>query len=293
MHGLPQLIAASLLAMSLTAAAQDSPTLDRMAARSSIHLGYREAAAPFTYQLPGQASPLGYSWDICAHLVGAVERRLGKPLKVVPVAVTENARIMLLKTGVVDLDCAAALNSVARQKQVGFSTTLYVTEARIMVKTASGITRFDQLAGQRVVILAGGMAERQVKQAALGGAITLQYQLANSPAEAMAALVKGEAAAYIGEDATLAVQRAGRADYRLLDGALAAEPWGIMLPYGDPGLKQLVDTTLAGLMQSGELARIYDKWFGSPIPPDNVRLDLPMSALLKAAIQYPNDKPVN
>jgi glutamate/aspartate transport system substrate-binding protein len=66
-----------------------------------------------------------------------------------------------------------------------------------------------------------------------------------------------------------------------------------MLPKDDAALKKLVDETLLGLMQSGELAKIYDKWFVSPIPPANVGLDLPMSALLKAAIQAPNDKPVN
>lgn len=293
MSGLPRMIAASLLALSLNAGAQESPTLDRVAARNSIHIGYREGAAPFTYQQPGQENPVGYTWEVCSHLIGAIETRLGKTLKVVPIPVTDSARVMLLKTGVVDLDCGAAVNSVARQKQVGFSLTLYVSEARIMVKKGAAISSFEQLAGKRVVILAGGIAERQVKQAALGGNITLKYQLASSPTEAMAVLAKGEVDAYIGEDATLAVQRAGSADYRLLDGALAAEPWGIMLPYGDQGLKQLVDTTLLGLMQNGELVRIYDKWFLGQPAPNKVSLDLPMSGLLKAAIQYPNDKPVN
>jgi glutamate/aspartate transport system substrate-binding protein len=293
MCGLPRLIFASLLAISLNVAAEESPTLERIAQRASIHLGYREAAEPFTYQPAGQGSPIGYTWEVCSHLVGAIETRLGKKLKVVPIAVTENARVMLLKTGVVDLDCGGAVNSVARQKQVAFSLTLYVNEARVMVKNSAAIASFDQLAGKRVVVLAGGIAERQVKQAALSGNITLQYQLANSPAEAMAAFVKGEVDAYIGEGATLAVQRAGSADYRLLDEALAAEPWAVMLPYGDPAAKQLVDETLRDLMQSGELARIYDKWFAGPIPPNNARLELPMSSLLKTAIQYPNDKPVN
>lgn len=293
MPGLSRLLVAALFALSLNVDAQESPTLGRIAARGSIHLGYREAAPPFSYLAPGQSVPVGYTWDICLHLAKAVEARLGKSIRIVPVPVSDNARVMLLRTGIVDLDCGAATNSVARQKQVGFSSTVYVSETRIMVRKDSGISTFDQLAGKRVVVLAGGATERLVKQSALGSKMLLTYQLANSPDEAMASFAKGEVAAYIGDDASLAVQRAGNGDYRLLAGALAAEPYGIMMPVDEPLLKQLVDESLAGLMQNGDLFRIYEKWFVQPEGPAKASLDLPMSDRLKAAIQLPNDTPVN
>jgi glutamate/aspartate transport system substrate-binding protein len=44
-------------------------------------------------------------------------------------------------------------------------------------------------------------------------------------------------------------------------------------------------------MQSGEFARIYDKWFMNPIPPRGINLQMPMSDKLKAAIANPNDRP--
>lgn len=288
-----RLAVAALCAGCLNAAAQGSPTLDRVAARGSIHLGYREAAVPFSYVVPGRSAPQGYTWDVCQRLVGAIESRVGKPLKAVPVPVTDNARTMLIKTGIVDLDCGAAANTVARQKQVAFSYTLYVGETRVLVRSDSGIGSLEQLAGKRIAILAGGIPERQVKQAALGRNIAFSYVLANSPAEAMAVFAKGGADAYIGDDATLAAQRAGNPDYRLLDVVLAAEPYGIMLPYGDAGLKQLLDQALAAMMQSGELAGLHAQWFTAPAEPGKAALDLPMSALLKAAIQFPNDKPAN
>jgi glutamate/aspartate transport system substrate-binding protein len=43
-------------------------------------------------------------------------------------------------------------------------------------------------------------------------------------------------------------------------------------------------------MQSGEFARLYGKWFTSPIPPGGASLDMPMSAALKQLILTPNDK---
>lgn len=288
----------SLFTISGGAAAQETgalgPTLDRVVARNAVYVGYREAALPFSYQMPGQAVPVGYLWEICGHVVKTMQEKIGKAVPLVPVAVTDNARVMMLKTGITDLDCGGAASTVVRQKQVGLSYTVYVSELRVLVRKGVGIERFEQLADKRVVVLNGGVADRQVKQNALTRNINLQLLQVNTPAEAMALLAKGEVDAYVGDDATLAAQRATQKDgYELLVGGLAAEPYAIMLPKDDAVLKKLVDETLLSLMQSGELARIYDKWFISPIPPANLGLDLPMSTLLKAAIQAPNDKPVN
>lgn len=284
------------IALGQGAWAQDvsSPTLDRIAARQALYVGYREAASPFSFILAGQSVPAGYVWDVCSHVFKAVETRLGRPVPVVPVAVTDNARTMMLKTAIVDLDCGAAGNTVARQKQVGFSTNIYVSEIKILVKKDAGYTSFEQLAGKRVVTVSGGTAERHVKMASLGRNILPQHQLVNTPAEAMAMLASGAADAYVAEDAVLVAQRAAsQGEFALLDAALATEPFGIMLPKDDPEWKKLVDTVIAELMQSGELLRIYDKWFRSPIPPAGLSLDLPMSQLLKAAIETPGDTPVN
>ena len=46
-------------------------------------------------------------------------------------------------------------------------------------------------------------------------------------------------------------------------------------------------------MQSGELAKICDRWFMSPIPPKDINLQMLMTEKLKAAIANPNETPVN
>ena len=45
------------------------------------------------------------------------------------------------------------------------------------------------------------------------------------------------------------------------------------------------------MMKSGEFAKLYTKWFESPIVPKGVNLALPMSADLKAILKSPTDKP--
>jgi len=60
---------------------------------------------------------------------------------------------------------------------------------------------------------------------------------------------------------------------------------------GDAGMKKVVDDTLVGLFKSGEIAKLYDKWFTKPIPPKGVNLNFPMGAAMKKIIASPTDAP--
>ncbi|MGT2493497.1 hypothetical protein ACU4GD_30965 [Cupriavidus basilensis] len=53
--------------------------------------------------------------------------------------------------------------------------------------------------------------------------------------------------------------------------------------------KKLVDGVITGLMKSGEIKVIYDKWFNKPIPPKNINFEFPMSAEVRKAYEQPGD----
>ena len=72
---------------------------------------------------------------------------------------------------------------------------------------------------------------------------------------------------------------------------LGLEPIAIMISKKDPGLKKLGDDTMIDMMKSGDMAKLWDKWFVQPIPPRNVRVNFPANASTKAAWANPNDKP--
>jgi glutamate/aspartate transport system substrate-binding protein len=294
------LLSAANPANAQTAAAPGDmgPTLGKIAATGTLFAAHRESATPFSYVGEGAADAqvYGYSWELCQNVAGAVKERLGREVKLVPVAVSANSRIMMVKVGMADIDCGATTNNVARQKQVAFSNTFYVAQVRLMVRKDSGIKRVADLANKRVVTTLGTTADRLIKQAALANNITMQYLMGRNHSESMAMIIRGEADAYVGDDAIIAAERAGAGmndQMVFLDEVLATEPYGIMLRRDDPQFKKLVDEVLVGLMQSGELARIYDKWFMNPIPPKGINLQMPMSDKLKAAIASPNDRPAN
>ena len=91
--------------------------------------------------------------------------------------------------------------------------------------------------------------------------------------------------------AGLIVNSKAPAEFKIVGESLSEEPIAIIIPKDDPAYKKLVDDTVIGLMKSGELDKIYTKWFMSPIPPRNATVGMAMSASLKNAIANPNDKP--
>ena len=295
----------ALLTIANPAAAQADkdagPTLVRIARDRIIHLGHREAAKPFSYVIPDPQRIAGdryagYSWEICLKVVDALEKRFGQKIEARPVTMQANTRIMMVKVGIADIECGSTSNSVARQKLVAFSNTFYVADVRIMVRKDNGIRSLGDLNRRRVVTTLGTTADRLIKQQAFARNLSIDYLVGRNHAESMALINEGKADAYIGDDAIIAAQRAGsplRDKLVFLDDTLATEPYGLMLPRDDPQFKRFVDGVLVDLMRSGELARLYDKWFMNPIPPDGINLQMPMSEKLQAAIANPNDKPAN
>ena len=65
-----------------------------------------------------------------------------------------------------------------------------------------------------------------------------------------------------------------------------------MMRKDDPAFKKAVDDSIEAMVKSGELAKMYDKWFMQPIPPANTKVGLPLSEATKNAWANPNDKPM-
>jgi glutamate/aspartate transport system substrate-binding protein len=68
------------------------------------------------------------------------------------------------------------------------------------------------------------------------------------------------------------------------------EAYGCSMRKDDKPFKALVDRTIADVETSGEIERIYEKWFMKPIPPKGLNLNFPLSDEMKALFKKPNDK---
>ncbi|CUW38647.1 glutamate and aspartate transporter subunit; periplasmic-binding component of ABC superfamily(Extracellular solute-binding protein, family 3,36-265) [Magnetospirillum sp. XM-1] len=286
-----------LLALALVpAAAQAGPeaTLDKVKRSGTLVLGVREASYPLSY-LDGAKQPIGYHVDICRSIAEAVKTRLGlAALDVRTEVVTSKTRIPRMVEGAIDLECGSTTNNAARQAQVAFAPTTYVASVRIAVKKSAGISKLAQLDGKAVVTTAGSTSVQLLKARVQGRNIKVTEAFGNDHAESFKMLESDQAAAFVMDDNLLAgliASSAAPKDYEILPQTLNTEPIAIMLRKGDPAFKALVDQTVKAMMASGEVGRLYAKWFLSPIPPMNAALNFPMSPVLASLIKFPGDDP--
>ena len=267
------------------------PSLDKIREYGAIYVGHREASIPFSYMVGGEA--IGYSMDLCDRIVEAVRIRLGDPaLKVVRVPVTSSSRLLMLMTGVIDLECGSTTNTKIRQQSVAFGLTSFVSGVKALTRRDTGIERIIDLNGKVVVTTAGTTTERVVRTVLATRNASVRAKTGKDHPDSLSMVLSRQADAFVLDDALLAGLLAVSPDaarLKLLEENFGFEPYGIALRKDDPEFKQLVDDSLRAMMKSGELERIYTKWFLSPIPPNNVNLQIPMSNMLRELLANPND----
>ncbi|HLO64545.1 MAG TPA: glutamate/aspartate ABC transporter substrate-binding protein [Azonexus sp.] len=285
--------AAVMAACSASAMAQESQTLKKIKDAGSITLGHRESSIPFSYYDDKQ-QVIGYSQELMLKVVDAIksELKLSKlDVKLMPV--TSANRITLVQNGTVDIECGSTTNNTERQKQVAFSTTIFVIGTKLMTKKDSGIKDFPDLAGKNVVTTAGTTSERLIRKMNEDKQMKMNIISAKDHGESFLTLETGRAVAFMMDDALLYGEMAKArkpGDWIVTGTAQSKEAYGCMLRKDDPGFKKVVDAALTKALTSGEAEKIYTKWFLNPIPPKGLNLNMPLSDDMKALMKAPNDK---
>ena len=281
------------VAAALPAQAQESATLKKIKDTGSITLGHRESSIPFSYYDDKQ-QVIGYSHELMLKVVDGIksELKLAKiDTRLMPV--TSANRITLIQNGTVDIECGSTTNNLERQKQVGFSTTIFVIGTRLMTKKDSGIKDFADLAGKNVVTTADTNNKRLIRKMNEDKKMGMNVISAKDHGEAFLTLETGRAVAFMMDDALLYGEMAKArkpGDWIVTGTAQSKEAYGCMLRKDDPVFKKVVDAALTKALTSGEAEKIYTKWFLNPIPPKGLNLNMPLSDDMKAAFKAPNDK---
>jgi glutamate/aspartate transport system substrate-binding protein len=269
-------------------------TLEKIKSAGSITVGHRDASIPFAY-LDDKQQPIGYSMDLCAKIVDAVKAELKMPdLKVVLQPVTSATRIPLLANGTIDLECGSTTNNAERQKQIAYTMTSFVTANRFISKKADNLKTLADLKGKTVVSTSGTTNIKQITELNAEKNLGINILAAKDHAESFLMVDTGRASAFVMDDillAGLAANHSNPGQWQVSSEALSVEPYAIMLRKDDPAFKKVVDGAMTALMKSGEINKIYAKWFLSPIPPKGINLNIPMSDSLKKVIANPTDSP--
>jgi glutamate/aspartate transport system substrate-binding protein len=290
------LVTASALAVGVLAAtAAQADTLAKIKESGAATMGVRESSGALSYTL-GDGKYAGFHVEICQRVLADVQKALGMPkLDIKYQAVTSQNRIPLVQNGTVDIECGSTTNNATRQKDVSFAVTTFVEEVRMAVKANSGITSVNQLNGRKVATTTGTTSVQHLRRHERAQNVNFEEVFGKDHADSFLLLESGRADAFVMDGQILAgniARSKNPADFRIAGEVLSVEPIAIMIRKDDPKFKKAVDDSIIAMMRSGEIARLYDKWFMQPIPPTNTRVGLAVSEATKAAWANPNDKPL-
>ena len=267
-------------------------TLKAVGDRGTLLIGVRDDAPPFSFRNPG-GQPVGFSVDICrgiaADVAAALNRDLVEPdapawrtgVRIVFVPVAADARLPMVASGAVDLECGSTTATEARARTVAFSPVFFLAGTKLLAPTG-GVVSLADLAGKTVVAGAGTTNAEVMRRLAARGAPAFTVTEEPTLDAAYARLAAGRADAFASDDILLAGLVATRPDggrFRIVGDFLSYEPYAVTLRRDDPAFSGLVRASFARMAQSGALAASYGRWLTERLP-NGTSLNLPMSAHL-------------
>ncbi|KGH26519.1 ABC transporter substrate-binding protein [Comamonas testosteroni] len=289
-----------LLAIAVTALAtgtvfaQANDTLAKIKSSGSVTLGVRESSG-LGYTL-GNGKYVGFHTEMGERILKDIQKQLGlTALEVKYQPVTSQNRIPLVQNGTVDIECGSTTNNTARQKDAAFAFTTYVEEVRIATRANSGITGIKDLNGKTIVTTTGTTSVQTLRKNKRADGLTFKEVMGKDHADSFLMLETGRADAFIMDGSILAAnisKSKSPSEYKIVGEVLSVEPIACMMRKDDPAFKKAVDESIVRQIKDGSLTKLYDKWFLQPIPPNNVKVGLPLSAATKDAWAHPNDKPM-
>jgi len=256
---------ASLALASPTAGQEPTGTLKKIKEAKTFTLGYLESAPPFSFPGPDKR-PVGYSIDLCKHVASAIQKQLGINLKLNWVPVTTQNRIDMVAQGKVDIECGTTTATLSRQERVDFSLMTFVDGGSLLTMADTKLRSVQDLAGKRIGVISGTTTEKALAKFLKEEFVTAELVKVKNHVEGRTALENKDVDAFASDRGILiglAVTAKDPNRFDLAEVLFSYEPYGFMLRRNDAEFRLAVNRALAGLYRSGEIAPIYERWFGS------------------------------
>ncbi|WP_296898139.1 amino acid ABC transporter substrate-binding protein [Thiohalocapsa sp.] len=261
---------APLLAAAASPAAADTGALDRIKAAQAINVAYDPNAYPIAFK-DADGAPRGYSVDLCRRIIAGVQRALDlDALEVAWIEGNTPKRVAAVANGEADLECGTTTMTLARQRQVDFANVVFVESGGILTKSDSGIRALEDLGGKRLGVVPETTTERRLRPILKERLINAELRPIRNARDGREQLQAGELDAVAGDRLVLIGQVAagGNAqDFAILDADFSVEPYAFAVPRNDADFRLVVNTALAQIYRTGEVDRIFERWFGESSEP--------------------------
>ena len=279
-------LAVTLLLLGGSRRPRGAGTLDRVRAAGKLTIGYRADARPFSYQ-DESGRPAGYSIALCEKVADAVKAELGSAsLATEYVAVTSEDRFRAVKERRIDLLCAEATATLERRRDVAFSIPIFPSGIGAVLRADASTRLRDVLEGRQppyrpqwraslaqvlerriFSAISGTTAEAWLAERKGALKITSEVVPVDGYEAGIERVLSRKSDVFFGDRPILldaAKRNASAEDLVVLERLFTYEPLALALERGDEDFRLLVDRTLSGLYQSGEIGNLYASWFGEP-----------------------------
>ncbi len=252
------------LQISAGTAGELTGTLKRIDETGQINLGYRESEPPMSFR-DQDGNPVGYSIDLCGHIAAAVKQELGRSdIAVNYVPVTAESRFTSIESASIDILCGATTKTLSRSERVGFTQLTFVTGASLLSLDAAKVPNVSGLKGKRVAVVSDTTTIEALKGALTSMLVDSEVVPVASALEGMALLDKGEVDAFSSDQVVLigqVIARNSGKQYFLSQELFSFEPFALAVARGDVDFQLVADRALSQLNRSGQILKIYRKWF--------------------------------
>ncbi|RLA04986.1 MAG: hypothetical protein DRQ59_16625 [Gammaproteobacteria bacterium] len=215
----------------------------------------------------GSNKPAGYSVELCIHIAAAEKQKLGRSdIRINYVPVTAESRFDAIQSGKIDILCGATTKTLSRSEIVGFTQLTFVTGGALLSRKDAVVENVEGLEGKRVAVVSNTTTIGSLNGAVGELGIDVEIVPVGTTDEGMVMLERGEIDAFSADQVVLigqVIARSGRKLYTLSSELFSFEPFALAVPRGDADFQLIADRVLSQLNRSGEIVKIYKKWFSS------------------------------
>jgi glutamate/aspartate transport system substrate-binding protein len=261
-------IALASILVSNLALAETFSTLEQIKNSETIRIGYRESEPPMSF-LDKNNQPVGYSIELCTHIVNGVKSELKNPniaTKYVPV--TASNRFDALTDNSIDILCGATTKTLSRAEIVDFTQLTFVTGASLLSLASSGIDTIPELQDGKIAVVRNTTTIESLTKAIKQVGSNATIVPVDSAADGIKAVVSGEVNAFSSDQIVLiglALTNEKPEQFVISEGVFSFEPFALAVRRNDAEFRLIADRVLSQLNRSGNITPIYLNWFGGYI----------------------------
>ena len=262
------LIALFSALLSGTSSAANTSTLEQIKNNEEIRIGYRETEPPMSF-VKENNQPIGYSIELCLHIVNEVKNVLKNPniaIRYVPVTAAD--RFEALQNNSIDILCGTTTKTLSRSELVDFTQLTFITGASLLSLKTAEINGIPDLIGKKVAVVKGTTTMDIVKKALkkdISDAIIVPVETASA---GMDMVINGEVAAFSADQIVLiglVVTHKNPKQFTVAKEVFSFEPFALAVRRNDADFRLLANRVLSQLSRSGVIKKVYKQWFGKYI----------------------------